>query len=99
MRKNFGLMEWCLGLHHTDDDTMEDADAILFRILFAVRDDHYSLVAIHQLHHTLHPFLHGPVDTTIPHCASSLQVAVPVVRRGTGVCLVLCRHCKGEPED
>ena len=91
-----GMAELCLGLHHTTDDTMENT---LFVDFFAVSEDHYSLVAIHQLHHTLHPFFHEPVNTTIPHCAASLQVGVIWPWRGTGVSLVLCVHCEGEPED
>ena len=92
-----GVAEIFLGLHHTTDNTFEDINTVLFSFVYAAGEDHYSLVTIHQLHHTIHPLYHGPVDTTIPHCASSLQVAV--VRKGTGVCLVLCGHCEGEPED
>ena len=92
-----GVAEIFLGLHHTADNTFEDVNTVLFSFVYAACEDHYSLVTIHQLHHTIHPLYHGPVDTTIPHCAASLQVTV--VRRGTGVCLVLCGCCKGEPED
>ena len=43
----FDGVEIFLGLYHTTGDLFEDTNTVLFGILFATGDDHYSLVAIH----------------------------------------------------
>ena len=68
-----GVTELCLGLHHTAQDAGEDIGALFSSLTATLGDDHNSLAAPDQLHHTLHPISHQTMEPCLPHGAATLE--------------------------